>query len=335
MTQDFKRLDLPQLARQYQQEFKHALAEELALAQDIAQRAWQRKLCNAQQRLQQYDTESGSDGVLEAALEVVGDFDPQIVQVDRDKIKESVRAPLVSAWIAEHQIAQKLSWLPHQMMAYFATWTPVRRGEVYSPALTYQRAVVEGQDLFALGASLLAKAPRGEFFRGAPKGSQQYKSPINSLVPIVLAGFKRYHNIPYMAWDLTEIAAFENAEIAKLVGTKLPDLTQSELIALRNTALTAKSGPRAGRTDNPATSANLYHLQDTALGHLPKFAKYMALQTWCAHPQNRDPYAILDPENWDRVPEPLLTGVDIFVPKTSNVAPATQVYQTAEATPWD
>lgn len=335
MYHDFKKLDLPQLAREYQQRVTTAYAEELTLAQDIAQRAWQRKLDQAAQRIQQYDSEAGSDGVYESALELVGDFDPQQVQVDREKIKESVRAPLVAQWIVDNQIPQKLSWLPHQLMAYFSSWTPTKVGEVYSPRATYQRAVVEGQDLFALGASLLAKAPRGEFFRGAPKGSQQYKSPLNSLVPIVLAGFKRYHNIPYMSWELAEIGVFENQEIAKLVGTVLPQLTQADLLALRNTALTAKSGPRSGRTDNPATSANLYHLQDTAIGHLPKLAKYMILQTWCAHPQNRDPYAILDPENWDRIPEALLTGVDIFVPKTNIVASITHHTQPAEITPWD
>jgi hypothetical protein len=45
----------------------------------------------------------------------------------------------------------------------------------------------------------------------------------------------------------------------------------------------------------------------------------MVLQTWAAHPSNRNDYAILDPNNWDNVPEPLVSK-DIFLQNTTQIA---------------
>ena len=123
--------------------------------------------------------------------------------------------------------------------------------------------------------------------------------------------------------------------IAALVGCKLPSLSDVDIFAIRNNALTPKTGARAGKSNNPATTASLYHLQESAIGHLPKLARHMVLQTWAAHPQNRDPYAILDPENWDRVPQPLVEGTDLFVPQEQVTPKRTYTSKIATADmPW-
>jgi hypothetical protein len=122
-------------------------------------------------------------------------------------------------------------------------------------------------------------------------------------------------------------------ELAKLVGVTVPDISQSELIALRNTAVTDKTGPRAGIPNNPATCTKLNHLGDTAIGHLPKLAKFMVLQTWAAHPSNRNEYMILHPNDWDAVPEPLIAR-DVFVPPTRSVSSTGAVSFTGSDLPW-
>lgn len=334
MRNDFQLLDLSGLAKTYQQEYKQAYDIAIADALNVARVAYKRKLQRAIEQLSQYDSEAGSDGLEESAIEVVGEFDPQSVQISVSSIKEAVQTKVVFDWLQKNTISQKLSWFGPQMMAYFGTWKAIKVEDKYCPEATFKHNVVDAQDYFGLGSVLLAKSKRAEFFRDAPKGNQQYKSPINSLVPIVLAGFKRYQNIPYMEWDLTKLSAFENPDICSLVGCQMPELTSSEILGLRNTALTAKSGPRAGKADNPATSANLYHLTGTSIAHLPKLAKYIVLQTWCAHPQNRDKYAIVDLQNWDNVPEPL-TGTDVFVQPLKTETKPTFAFSSKTDLPWD
>ena len=317
MKNDFKLLPLQHLAQEYRETYAAMVGDELNIAKAAARRTYERRFEQTMSRLQGYNSEAGSDGLEEEAYELIGEFqEPKSLEPEvAARLREEAIDNTLPQWIEREGISQKLSWLPQQMMAYFGSWEAVRVDGVYSPALTVKRNTQERNDLFAMGAMLLAKAKRSELFKGAPKGSQQYKSPINPLVPIILAGFKRYQNIPYEAWNKSEIASIVDPEIAQLVFCKVPDLTNSDILGFRNTALTPKQGPRAGKCNNPATTAALYHLQETSIGHLPKLAKHMVLQTWAAHPQNRDPYAILDPENWDRVPEPLVEGTDLFMPQ--------------------
>lgn len=320
MKNDFKLLPLDQLAREYQETFQVAYSKALDHEAKIIQASWYRRYEQTLARLHTLNqsSEAGSDGLEEEAAELCG-TPPQAVLAEEciATLRINCRNQVLQPWMEREGISQKLSWLPQQMMAYFGGWDAISVHGVYCPMLTVKRNTQDRNDRFALGALMLAKAPRGEFFKGAPKGNPQYKSPINPLVPIVLAGFKRYQNIPYEAWDKLEISAIVDDEIAALRACEVPKLSNSEIIEFRNTALTPRTGARAGKSSNPATTAALYHLQETSIGHLPKLAKHMVLQTWAAHPQNRDKYAILDPENWDQVPPALVEGTDLFLPAES------------------
>lgn len=319
MKNDFQILPLQQLAQDYQETYLSMAGDELQVSKAAARRAYERRLERTIQNLHGYNPEAGTDGLEEEAYELIGELEePQSLPAEVVvRLREEALLATVPKWLERESISQKLSWLPQQMMAYFGSWEAVRVEGAYSPALTARRNTQDRNDRFALGALLLAKAKRGDIFKGAPKGSQQYKSPINPLVPIVLAGFKRYQSIPYEAWNKDELPALVDSDIVQLIGCRVPSLSNSEILGFRNKALTPTNGPRSGKCNNPATTAALYHLQETPLGHLPKLAKHMVLQTWAAHPQNRDKYAILDPENWDRVPEPLVEGTDLFMPPES------------------
>lgn len=315
---DIKLLDFPGLAKDFQQLFVQLRDERLVLAQRVAERKYRQQWQQLFDQLSSYG-EGGSDGIEESILETIGEFDADQVKLTEtilQQCKQEAKAHVTEAWAAKNMISQKLSWLPHQLLAYFGTWQAVRDDTgKYSAALTWDANTRQRGDYFALGSGLLATGARTNFFKDAPKGNQQYKSAINPMVPIILAGFKKYQGIKYSDWSLAGLETLLDQDLAKLVGVTVPEIYHSDLIALRNTAITDKTGPRAGIPNNPATCTKLNHLGDTALGHLPKLAKYMVLQTWACHPSNRNDYMILDPNDWDNIPEPLVSK-DIFLAQT-------------------
>jgi hypothetical protein len=335
---DIKLLDFAGLAREFQQTYTLLRDERLRLAQAVAERRYQQQYNQLVQQFSGFETEAGSDGVEESVRESMGVFDTTTIQLPPlviQECKHTAKASVVEAWCVKNSISQKLTWLPYQLLAYFGTWTAVRDelGK-YSAPLTWDANTRARGDYYALGSALLATSARTNFFKDAPKGNQQYKSVINPLVPIILAGFKKYQNIKYSEWNSLGLEMLLDPELAKLVGVTVPEIAHSELIALRNTAITDKVGARAGIPNNPATCTKLNHLGDTAIGHLPKLAKYMVLQTWAAHPSNHNEYMILDPNNWDRIPEPLVSK-DIFLHKTPQAATKATPSFGYNELPWD
>jgi hypothetical protein len=334
---DIKLLDFPGLAREFQETYSQLRDQRLYTAQAVAERRHRQQYNQLVQQFNNFDSEAGSDGIEESVRESLGVFDPQDVQLPLAVIqqcKADAKAAVTEAWSIKNSISQKLTWLPHQLLAYFGTWKAVKDDTgKYSATLTSDANTRARGDYYALGSALLATSTRTNFFKDAPKGNQQYKSVINPLVPIILAGFKKYQGIPYSEWNPAGLEIFLDPELAKLVGVTVPELSVSELIALRNTAVTDKQGTRAGIPNNPATCTKLNHLGDTAIGHLPKLAKYMVLQTWAAHPSNRNEYMILDPNNWDRIPDPLVSK-DIFLHKPLQAAQTKTVYSYSDL-PWE
>lgn len=325
---DIKILDFSALARDFQQIFLQLRQEKLVLAQRLAERKYRQQYEQLLESYSSFSSEAGSDGIEEAVTETLGSFDAsKVVLSDTvlQQCKQEARAAAVEAWCIKNMISQKLSWLPHQLLAYFGTWQAHRDDSgLYSATLTWDANTRQKNDYYALGSGLLATSARTNFFKDAPKGNQQYKSIINPMVPIILAGFKKYQGINYSDWSRVGLDTLLDAELAKLVGVTVPDISHSELLALRNTAITDKTGHRADIPNNPSTCTKLNHLSDTAIGHLPKLAKYMVLQTWACHPSNRSEYMILDPNDWDRIPEPLVSK-DIFLHQTSKPPAPKQV----------
>lgn len=336
---DIKILDFPGLARDFQETFAQLRDERLRTAQLVAERRYNQQYNQLVQQFSNFSGEGGSDGVEESVRESLGYFDPSTVQLPHATIQEckaTAKSSVVEAWSIKNSISQKLTWLPHQLLAYFGSWKAQRDDTgKYSAPLTWDANTRQRADYFALGSGLLATSARTNFFKDAPKGNQQYKSVINPLVPIILAGFKKYQGIKYSDWNLVGLEILLDPELAKLVGVTVPQIAHSDIIALRNTAVTDKQGARAGIPNNPATCTKLNHLGDTALGHLPKLAKYMVLQTWAAHPSNRNEYMILDPNDWDRIPEPLISK-DIFLHKSPQAAVKTSATNFGYSElPWD
>lgn len=98
---------------------------------------------------------------------------------------------------------------------------------------------------------------------------------------------------------------------------------------IRTQGLTIKSGARAGTIQKPTSSWCLKGIGDTVLGKAPKLVSTMLTQIWVAHPSVRTNYMVLDPYNWDKMPEPLATA-EIFAPDPKAVADKPYV----EDLPW-
>lgn len=220
--------------------------------------------------------------------------------------------------VAERQkIAQYNSWMLPQMVAKFGQFTPHYTAEGQIDAV--QTAMKNlGKDPKLRGMYLVAtKLPRGKLVQkqNSPQGSHY-----GALVPLVMAGLKKYQNIPYSQWDRETLKFVVDKNLAQaMLVEEIPDLGVTRLLEIRELGLTAKSGKTEGQVKNPLSTWALTGIQDTELGHLPKLAVTMLTQIWLAHPSIRNEYMVLDPLDWDCMPPPLVTN-DIF--KTPIVAKA-------------
>lgn len=321
MINDLKQLNFPRLAKDYFDTYAQLKQEKLDELQQIAdykaKQGWQ----SMYDEMLRQTGEAGSDGVEEAVSQMrskkaakVTSLDPKVEQ----EILVKARTSAVSEFALDNSISSKLSWLPHQLMAYFGTWKVVKDDNgVYLPEATYHANTRDIKDYFGLGSAILAKGDRTLFFKNAPKGNQQYKSCINPLVPIILAGFKRYQNIDYMGWKQSELLHLLDKDTLTLVGVSYPaNISDADVLRIRTASVTDNTGPRAGIMNNTASCIKLNGIGETPLADLPKLAKYIILQTWCAHPENRDKYAILNLDNWDEPARDLVTA-EVLVKPTS------------------
>lgn len=149
----------------------------------------------------------------------------------------------------------------------------------------------------------------------------------SALVPLILMGVKKYQGVNYSHWDIThksqlidknlleamcwrpEIEAGEEGELRS--GLANFGIRKERLLELRQQGLTVKQGKSAGIAKNPTSAWCLRGMQNTELADVPKLVGTMLTQIWVAHPSLRTEYMILDPQNWDTMPEPLLNS-DIF-----------------------
>ena len=255
-------------------------------------------------------------------------YEPKPVTIPESvlaKLKKDIVAKVVTAFCKETGMANNHSWFPYQFIAEFGNWKPVYEDGKINVRNTLL-ANTKGNS-FNTGLLMLAITSRAPLFEGVPKTVRQYKSPINPLVPVIMAGFKQGQNIPYSDWGRDDLYLVAGTDLAEAMLCELPKLSVGELLTIRNNCLTDKTGARAGIPNNPATCIKLNGINETALAHLPKLAKYMAIQTWCAHPENWTEYSVIDPSNWDTKPDQLVkvvvstTAKNFFEPKPANNSP--------------
>lgn len=203
--------------------------------------------------------------------------------------------------LAQQRKFYKFTWFWPQLVSYISTW-PIKivdgRVDVKHWVHTNLANNPRHQGIYCL-VNLVA---RSKLLR--PQTLEQNRN-YGALTPIFLLAYRRHHNLPYSAWPREHISLVVESELAQAMLYKPPELTRARLLELRQHGLTQQTGQLAGTCRNPLTTWRLYNMHNTELAEVPLLQQTMLTQIWLAHPQQRTPYMILDPENWDHQPEPL------------------------------
>lgn len=139
----------------------------------------------------------------------------------------------------------------------------------------------------------------------------QTKQPsvgFSALVPLQLLAFKQKFSIPYSSWPVTLIPKFVNPKLAKAMLCEPNNISKDLILEMRSRGLVYRTGTKVGESRDPQATHKLYNLPLNEFSELPELAQVMLAQIWCAHPQTRHQNMILDPKNWDLVPEPLVNA---------------------------
>lgn len=137
---------------------------------------------------------------------------------------------------------------------------------------------------------------------------------ISYFVPIVLRAKKLHWEIPYMHWNPASLYGLVSPKLADSMLMRrelidLPPFSPEELRAEAIAGLTTRSGVSPGKAKSASAT---YDLNRCALTlrygkATSNFIAMMYAQTWLAHPANRTPYTVVDPIDWDNIPEPIWT----------------------------
>lgn len=229
---------------------------------------------------------------------------------------------------SDNRIIVHASWLLPQMLAFFGTLKVFKNDAGDYLALPFLEHNFS-RDPHLMGMwKVAARMPRSSLVKPQNSGSGPEYS---MLVPLILAGLKKYQNINYSEWSsegLNYIVDKQLSEAMLVPPNDVPTLNRDEILAIRKLGLTVATGNRKGEIDPVTSKWALTGIRDTALGHLPKLAVTMITQVWVAHPSLRTKYMVLDPNDWDGVPEPLVDS-EVVASK-----PPAKLFSNLAATKW-
>jgi hypothetical protein len=122
----------------------------------------------------------------------------------------------------------------------------------------------------------------------------------NAAVPYILYCHKLHHGTPYETWSgLNHIKGILGRHFEGLLDHRsMMPYDDDRIMRLRELSILRKKV----RQPNTSWCALKTH-QDAQFDALPKCVKQMVLQSWKLNVQLRTKYMILDPVNWDLMPE--------------------------------
>lgn len=222
---------------------------------------------------------------------------------------------LVKEFCSLYGIKHK-SWVYPQVLARIGSWTLNKNSLGKYCALDLLKTNCSNSP-FDMGCYYFATSNE----RGLDKQYLPTNAPYSKLVPLVLAAFRKMRNIKYSEWDTDKLDLVVHTTLWQAMTCEYYPYSREDLLQFRDMGLTTGSGRNAGTIKSAVSTYNLnglpatWEVLDPETGEiavvsgpklLPVLAKMMLCQTWCAHPQNRSSYMILDPLDWDRMPEPLV-----------------------------
>lgn len=236
-------------------------------------------------------------------------------------------------WCDQVNLSHLHTWLLPQLVAWYGNWTLAYTAEGQIDCLATIKK--NCSDPKSRAFYMLSRIKRSVLV------ATQTKFPeYATLTPLILMGQKRMKGVNYESWktarDLSWILEPRLFEAVMLEPKDLEicgGLGSNRLLEIQTQGLTTKSGKTAGQMKPAKSTWSLTGIQDTEIAYLPKITQTILAQCWLAHPELRTPYMILDLQDWDAMPLPLVPS-DIFkaVPKEQ---PIKQVRETAHLMPWD
>lgn len=139
---------------------------------------------------------------------------------------------------------------------------------------------------------------------------KQYTGPgrnFCALVPLIMSAFRMHRGVPYSHWYPPLTSGIINPKLfSAMTFSADPKFTQEEILAARESGLLVKSGKTSGTSRNPLYTFKLYGAE--GFQGVPELAQVMLAQIWCAHPSNRTTNMVLDFDDWDNVPDPIVAA---------------------------
>lgn len=263
---------------------------------------------------------------------------PEISQVKKlDIRRKSGNRALVEIFVPRYHLDKCWTWMMPQIVTHLAKLTPTIKPtasgsiEGQIDGLEYVKKYFFNGDLWHEGLyRFLMLDSRSSYLQ------QQYKGDGRAycaLVPLIMYAHKLHNQIPYAAWGRENLRYVVNDSLCQAMLSDVPHISNEELLQIREAGLTVRTGAKAGETRNAVTTYKLYGVQETEIGMLPEMAQTMLAQIWCAHPDNRTKYMVLDPRQWDSVPAPLIAQSVFKVPEPKPVPFVTKPQ--FNAMPWD
>ena len=223
------------------------------------------------------------------------------------------------------------SWLLPQLVAEFGSWTLVQQGGLIDVVQTLKCNCEHNPVNTAYWRI-------SRITRSLLVASQTRTPEYATLTPLILAGFKRMQGVKYESWRGSKNLEYilEPRLYEAVVVDNLPTLGSERLLEIRQQGLMTRSGKSAGQLKNAESTWSLNGISDTELGHLPKLTQSIMTQIWLAHPSHRSNLMILDPQNWDHMPEPLIANNVFKTPEPQEIAPLEKNAKETDKTllPW-
>jgi hypothetical protein len=198
------------------------------------------------------------------------------------------------------------SWLLPQLVAHFGNWKLLGDGKS-----TVKHNCVGKHNIALYRLSMLRRSQLIKNQTQNPEYAQ--------LTPLILLGLKRHQGFSYE--QLRELPGLnyllEPQLHEALVLDQLPQLSRTRLLEIRQQGLVYMTGKQVGQTRPAESTWKLYGIQGTEIGGIPTLAQTILAQIWLAHPKHRRASMILDLNDWDQMPEPLIDGEVVVQPKTA------------------
>ena len=234
-------------------------------------------------------------------------------------------------WAESMQLSHLHQWLLPQLVAWYGSWTLVYDNDTIDCLATIKHNCVDPKSRAFYMLSRIKRSLLVPIMTKSPD--------YGTLTPLILMGLKRMQGINYETFrNSTGLQYLLEPRLLDAIVLPSTDLEvcgglgSNRLLEIQKQGLTTKSGKTAGSIKPARSTWSLSGIQDTEIGHLPKLTQTILTQCWLAHPELRTPYMILDLQDWDRMPQPLVTN-DIF--KAVQTQQPTKTKELADVLPWD